>query len=177
MDEILKVIRKSDYNIVEQLGQTPSKISMLSLLLCSKAHAQALIKFLKNEHVPQKTTAVQFENSVASLTADNDLGFSDADLTLMGKNHNKALHISIECKGTTMAHVLVDTGSSLNVLPKGALDRLDCDGLVLKPSDIVVKAFDGSKRMVHGEVDLPIKVGSQVFNSTFSGNSISLCGQ
>ena len=109
----------------------------------------------------------QFKNCVASLTVDNGVGFSDADLTQMGKNHNKALHVSIECKGTTMAHVLVDTGSSLNVLPKGALDRLDCDGLVLKPSDIVVKAFDGSKRMVHGEVDLSIQVGYQVFNSTF----------
>ena len=66
-----------------------------------------------------------------------------------------------------MAHVLVDTESSLNVLPKGAFDRLDYDGFVLKSNEIVVRAFDGSKRMVHGEVDLPIKVGSQVFNSTF----------
>ena len=61
----------------------------------------------------------------------------------------------------------MDTGSSLNVLPKGALDRLDCEGLVLKPSDIMARAFDGSKSMVHGEVNLPIKVGYQVFNSTF----------
>ena len=53
MEEILKIIRKSDYKIVEQLGQTPPKISMLSLFLCSEAHAQALIKFLKNSHVPQ----------------------------------------------------------------------------------------------------------------------------
>ena len=29
------------------------------------------------------------------------------------------------------------------------------------------RAFDESKRTVHGEVDLPIKVGSQIFNSTF----------
>ena len=57
--------------------------------------------------------------------------------------------------------------SSLNVFPKGALDRLDCEGLVLKPSDIMVRAFDGSKRMVYGEVDIPIKVGTQIFNSTF----------
>ena len=41
------------------------------------------------------------------------------------------------------------------------------EGLVLKSSDIIVRAFDGSKRMVHGEVDLPIKVGSHIFNSTF----------
>ena len=50
----------------------------------------------------------------------------------------------------------------MNVLPKNALDRLDCEGLTLKPSNI-----DGSKRMVHGEVDIPIKVGSQTFDSTF----------
>ena len=63
--------------------------------------------------------------------------------------------------------MLVDTGSSLNVLPKGALDCLDCENLILKPSDIIVRVFDGSKRTVHGEVDLPIKVGTQIFNSTF----------
>ena len=66
-----------------------------------------------------------------------------------------------------MDHVLVDTGSSLNVLPKGALDRLDYEGVVLKPNDIIVRAFDGSKIMVHREVYLPIKVGSQIFESTF----------
>ena len=73
------------------------------------------------------------------------------------------LHVSIECRGTTMAHLLVDTVSSLNVLPKKALDRLDYEGLTLKPSNIVVRAFDGSKRMVHREVDIPVKVGSQTF--------------
>ena len=104
---------------------------------------------------------------MASLTADNGLGFSDVDLTPKGRNHNDALHISVECQGTTLAHVLVDIGSSLNVLPKKALDRLDCEGLELKPSDIIVRAFDGSKRMVHGEVDIPIKVGTEVFKSTF----------
>ena len=77
------------------------------------------------------------------------------------------LYVSIECRGTTLSHVLVDTDSSLNVLPKKALDRLDCEGLTLKPNNIVVRAFDSSKRMVHGEVDIPIKVGTQTFNSTF----------
>ena len=124
---------------------------MLSLLLCSDAHARALIKLLKKAHVPHDTTMDQFENCVASLTADNGLGFSNAGLTPLGKNHNKALHVSVECKGTTLAHVLVEIGSSLNVPPKGVLDRLDCEGLVLKPSDIIVRAFDGSKRTVHGE--------------------------
>ena len=105
---------------------------MLSLLLCSEAHARALVKFMKTNHAPQETSAYQFENCVAILTVDNGLGFSGADLTSARKTHNKALHVCIECKATTLAHVLVDTGSSLNVSPKGALDRLDCEGLVLK---------------------------------------------
>ena len=96
MDEILKIIKRSDFKIVEQLGKTPSKISMLSLLLCSDAHARTLIKFLKKAHVPHETTTDQFENCVASLKTDNGLGFSDADLTPLGKNHNKALHVSVK---------------------------------------------------------------------------------
>ena len=140
---------------------------MLSLFLYSEAHAKALIAFLKTAHVPQETSTAQFKDCVASLTADNGLGFSDADLTAKGRNRNDALHVSIECRGTTLAHILVDIRSSLNILPKKVLDRLDCEWLVLKPSNIVVRAFDGSKRMVHGEVDVPVKVGYQTFASTF----------
>ena len=73
MEEILKIIKTRNYNVVEQLGQTPSKIFMLALLLCSEAHAKALIRFLKTAHVPQETSADQFQDCVASLTADNVL--------------------------------------------------------------------------------------------------------
>ena len=60
MEEILRIIKKSDYDVVEQLGQTPSKISMLAFLLCSEAHVKALVKFLKTAHVPQETSTDQF---------------------------------------------------------------------------------------------------------------------
>ena len=115
---------------------------MLSLLLCFEAHAQALMKFLKNAHVSQDISVDQFGSYVASLTTDNRLGFSDADLTPEGRNHNRALYVSIEYRGTTLDHVLIDIDSSLTVLPKGALDRLDCEGVMLKPSNIIVRAFD-----------------------------------
>ena len=104
---------------------------------------------------------------MASLTAGNGLSFSDTDLTPKGRKHNDALHVSIECRGTMLAHNLVDTGSSLNVLPKITLDWLACEGLTLKPRNIIVRAFDGSKRIVHEEVDILIKVGTQTFDSTF----------
>lgn len=45
-NEFLKLIRKSDYKVVDQLQQTPSKISILSLLLNFEAHREALLKEL-----------------------------------------------------------------------------------------------------------------------------------
>ena len=104
---------------------------------------------------------------MASISTSNGLGLTDFDLHLEGRKHNKALHISIDIVKTTISYVLVDTGSSLNVLPKSALMKLDYEGVVLRPSDLVVKAFDRSKRTVFGKVDFPIKIGPRIFYVTF----------
>lgn len=46
-DEVLHLIKISEFNIVEQLLQTPSKIYVLSLLMNSEAHREALQKVLE----------------------------------------------------------------------------------------------------------------------------------
>ncbi|XP_050876947.1 uncharacterized protein LOC127080679 [Lathyrus oleraceus] len=97
----------------------------------------------------------------------NGLGFIDSDLSVEGRSLNKAFHVSIECKGTTLSRVLVDTRSSLNVLPKSSLMKIDYPGVEICPSDLRVRAFDDSQRSIFGEVDLPIKVGPQIFTVTF----------
>ena len=121
VEELMKIIKRSDYKIVEQLNQTPSKISILSLLLSSESHRNALMKVLSAAYVPQDISVNQLEGVAAGITAGRSLGFSDEDLPPEGRCHNKALHISIECADTTLSRVLVDTGSSLNVLPKTTL--------------------------------------------------------
>lgn len=103
---------------------------------------------------------------MASTSTDNGLGFTDFDLPPEGRNHDKALHISMECKGTTLSRVLVDIGSSLNVLPKSTLMKIDNAGVKLHPSDLIVRAFDGSRRALFGEVDLLAKIGPRVFDTT-----------
>lgn len=167
VEEFLRLIKKSDYKLVDQLNQTPSKISMLALLMSSEAHREALMKFLRAAHVPQEISANQCEAVVANISASSCLGFNDDEFPPEGRNHNKALHISIECVDTVLSRVLVDTGSSLNVLPKNSLSKLTIEGLVMKPSSLIVRAFDGSRRTVIGEVDLPMKVGPHIFFITF----------
>ena len=47
-EEFLKIIKKSDYRVVDQLHQTPAKISILSLLINSEAHRDSLMKVLSS---------------------------------------------------------------------------------------------------------------------------------
>lgn len=167
VEELLRLIRKSDYKVIDHLRQTLSKISILSLLLCSKAHSNALMKLLSSSFVSQNINVNQLERVMASISADNSLDFKDFDLPPEGRNHNKALYTSMECKGTTLSCVLVDTGSSLNVLPKSALMKIDYARVKLRPSVLIVRAFDGSRKAIFGEVYLPVKIGPQVFGTTF----------
>ncbi|KAI5431515.1 hypothetical protein KIW84_035629 [Lathyrus oleraceus] len=166
-DEMLRLIKKSEYNVVDQLLQTPSKISVLSLLLNSEPHREALQKVLGVAYVDHDVTIEQFDNIVANITACNTLSFCDADLLEEGRDHKMALHISMNCKSDAMSNVLVDTGSSLNVLPKTTLSRLSYQGPPMRQNGVVVKAFDGSRKTVIGEVDLPIKIGPSDFQVTF----------
>ncbi|XP_058746121.1 uncharacterized protein LOC131618991 [Vicia villosa] len=167
MEEFLKIIKKSEYKVVDQLSQTQSKISILQLLLCSETHRNALLRLLGTAFVPPEISVNQLEGVVSNINAGNGLGFTDADLPSEGRKHNRALHISVECKGTMLSRVLVDNGSSLNVLPKSSLMRLDYSGVEIRPSELTVRAFDGSKRSVFGEVDLPVMIGPQLFTITF----------
>ncbi|RDY05523.1 hypothetical protein CR513_10637, partial [Mucuna pruriens] len=70
-------------------------------------------------------------------------------------------------RGYTIAKVLIDNGSSLNVMPKATLHKLYLPNATLKNNPVVVKAFDGSKREVMGEITLPIRIAPKTFNITF----------
>ncbi|KAI5420203.1 hypothetical protein KIW84_044114 [Lathyrus oleraceus] len=87
-DEVLRLIKKSEFNIMEQLIQSPSKISMLSLLMNSKAHREALQKVLEQAYVEHNVTMDQFDHIVANITSCNNLSFCDEELPEQGINHN-----------------------------------------------------------------------------------------
>lgn len=109
-DEALRLIKKSEFNIAEQLLQTPSKIFVLSLLINSEAHRESLQKVIEQAYVEHDVMVDQFDYIVANITLCNNLSFSDEEILEEGRNHNPALHISINCKEDALSNVLVDTG-------------------------------------------------------------------
>ncbi|XP_027192674.1 uncharacterized protein [Cicer arietinum] len=165
--EFLKIIKQSEYKIVDQLNHTPTRISLLSLLMNSESHRKLLMKILNEAHVTHDITVDKFGGIINNITANNHLTFTDDELPTEGRGHNKALHISVMCLDHIMSRVLIDNGSSLNVISKSTLAKLPCDGTYMRPSPMVVRAFDGSRREVMGEIDLPIQIGPVTFEITF----------
>ena len=108
-----------------------------------------------------------FSSLIGNITSCNNLSFYDDELPDEGRNHNLALHISMNCKHALLSNVLIDNGSALNVIPRSTLMKLKYHGIPMHPSGIIVKAFDGSRKSIIGEVDLPIHIGPHLFLITF----------
>lgn len=77
------------------------------------------------------------------------------------------LDISMNCQEDDMSNVLVDTGSSLNFMPKSTMSKPSYQGAPMRFSGVVVKAFDGSKKNVIEEVNLMFKIGTCLFQIMF----------
>jgi hypothetical protein len=165
--DFLRIIKSSEYSIVKQLSKMPSHISVLSLLLASESHRKALLKVLNEAYVPEDITGPSFENMVTSILVTNQLTFSDDELPPEGRGHTKALYISIKTNDRVVSRVLIDNGSALNVCPLSTLEKLDIDPTRVRINSMVVRAFDGTRREVLGEIDLPVEIGPQVYDINF----------
>jgi hypothetical protein len=165
--DFLRIIKSSEYSVVKQLSKMPSHISVLALLLASESHRKALLKVLNEAYVPEDITGPSFENMVTSILVTNQLTFSDDELPPEGRGHVKALYISVKTNDRIVSRVLIDNGSALNVCPLSTLEKLDIDPTRVRVTSMVVRAFDGTRREVLGEIDLPVEVGPQVYNVNF----------
>ena len=157
--EFLRIIQQSEYKIIEQLNKTPARVSILELLMSSEPYWALLIKVLNEAHVAQDISVKDFEGIAKNITANNYLTFAEEEIPAEGRGHNRALPVSVKCMDHVMAKVLIDNGSSLNVMPKSTLEKLPFNASHLRPSAMIVRAFDGSHREVRGEIDLPVQVG------------------
>ncbi|XP_038713488.1 uncharacterized protein LOC120007365 [Tripterygium wilfordii] len=99
MQEFLKIVRQSEYMIVDQLKKTPAKISILELIMSSEPHRKVLLRMLNQAYVPEKIPTESFDGIVGNVLATHLLSFTEEEIPDEGMGHNKALHISAMCRG------------------------------------------------------------------------------
>ncbi|XP_031394222.1 uncharacterized protein LOC116205712 [Punica granatum] len=171
-EAFMKVIKASEYKVVEQMAKSPAHISLLALLLGSEPHREALLRVLTAAQVPKETPPDRIEETVGSIFS-NTISFSDDELPFEGWSHSRALHIVCKCNNYIIGRVMIDNGSALNVCPVTTLKQMNVDLNQVRPSKTAVRALNGSLREVNGEIDLLIDVGSCSFSITFQVLDIS----
>ncbi|PKI73788.1 hypothetical protein CRG98_005821, partial [Punica granatum] len=123
-EAFMKIMKASEYKVVEQMAKSPAHISLLAFLLDSKPHREALLRVLTSAQ------CLQMNNYI-------------------------------------IGRVMIDNGSALNVCPVTTLKQMNVDLNRVRLSKTAVRAFDGSRREVNGEIDLLIDVGPCSFSITF----------
>ena len=143
--EFLCIIQQSEFKVIEQLNKTPTRVSLLELFMSFEPHRALLVKVLNEAHVAQDISVEGFGGLVNNITANNYLTFAEEEIPAEGRGHNKAWHVSVKCMDHVMAKVHINNGSSLNVMPKSTLEKLPFNASHLRPSSMVVHAFDSSR--------------------------------
>ncbi|PKI56502.1 hypothetical protein CRG98_023140 [Punica granatum] len=113
----MKVIKASEYKVVEQMGKSLAHISLLALFQSFEPHRDALLKVLTNAQVPKDTAPNRIEETVNSIF------------------------------------------SIRSPLPKMSFHlKMNVDISRIRASKTTVRAFDGSRSEVNGEIDLLIDI-------------------
>ena len=74
-DEFLKIMKQSEYDVVEQLKKTPARIFLLSLILSSESHRKALQRVLDEAFVKPDVTPKNMVNMVDPIKHVNVITF------------------------------------------------------------------------------------------------------
>ncbi|XP_069143297.1 uncharacterized protein [Solanum lycopersicum] len=166
-EEFWRRMQLKDYSIVKHLEKTPAQISVWALLMSSQSHRQALMKALDDTYVPSGTSSDNVAAMIHRVIQGHRISFCDDELPSEGRAHNKALHITVVCRGKIVNRVLVDDGYGLNICPLSTLKQLRFDLGKLEKNQVNVRVFDGVQRETLGAVNLIIQMGPVEFEAKF----------
>ncbi|XP_015078373.1 uncharacterized protein LOC107022209 [Solanum pennellii] len=166
-EEFWRRMQPKDYSIFKHLEKTPAQISVWALLMSSWSHRQALMKALEDTYVPSGMSSDNVAAMIHQVIRGHRISFCDDELPAKGRSHNKALYVTVICRGKVVNRVLVDDGSGLNICPLYTLKQLRFDLRKLEQNQVNVRAFDGVQRDTLGAVNLTIQMGPAVFEEKF----------
>ncbi|XP_070013654.1 uncharacterized protein [Nicotiana sylvestris] len=172
-EEFWRKMQCSGYSVVDQLKKTPAQISLMSLLMSSDSHRNALVKVLNEAYVPAETTSEHLETMVAQILEARKISFHEDELPPEGLSHNKALHLTVKCRDKIVSRVLIDYGSALTICPISTLKALGIDVGKVRESHVNIRAFDGAQMSAIGEIDLALQIGPVEFIIEFQVLDIS----
>ena len=123
------------YDVITHLRRIPARLSVYEALQLSREAREALIKALVNEDVRDAYLA----ESAGVAECAETITFTDEDLLLGDRQHNRPLFVSGDLGGERINRILLDAGSAVNILPLKTLQRLGYGPSQLKKTSLVIQ--------------------------------------
>ncbi|XP_019226535.1 PREDICTED: uncharacterized protein LOC109207991 [Nicotiana attenuata] len=98
--------------------------------------------------------------------AGNVLAFSEEDFETLSHPHNDALVISFLLNNIRIKHVLVDPGSSANIIRSTVIEQLGLLDRII-PTSRILNGFNMASEATEREIILPINISDAVQDTRF----------
>jgi hypothetical protein len=88
------------------------------------------------------------------------INFTDDDLLIGTADHNRPLYITENCGGQKIDRILVDAGSSINIMPLKTLKIITLDVKNLSDEKVIIHDFNQNSQKALGAIILNLQCGS-----------------
>uniref|UniRef100_A0A7N2L0M9 RNA-directed DNA polymerase n=1 Tax=Quercus lobata TaxID=97700 RepID=A0A7N2L0M9_QUELO len=151
---------------LSSLEKFQSQVDEVEPLQSPTSPKEVLTRALEEPEIyaPHTNTLQQTQGCYA---CSPDLTFTDEDLLLGSKPHNRPLYVSGYAREQRIERILVDGGSAVNILPKMTMKRLGFTMEELSHSRLVIQGFNQGGQRAIGLIHLELSIGELKSNVLF----------
>src|SRR5438270_7641847 len=131
----------SCFDILKQLAQIPTRITLLELLKLSRTTREALREALANADT--FATHIFTKEALTAINRANSISFSDEDLQVRGM-HDRPLCFTGYIGSTVITRIQVDQGSALSIMPLRIMSYLMIPQSKLSATNTVIAGFNAN---------------------------------
>ncbi|XP_077232168.1 uncharacterized protein LOC143866954 [Tasmannia lanceolata] len=92
--------------------------------------------------------------------------FTEADYGTIDRQHDDAMVVRLTIANFNVGRILIDTGSSVNVLHQDAFAKMDISSDRVEPVDWSILGLSGREVKVRGKIKLPVTFGAHPIQRT-----------
>src|SRR3954469_17278860 len=127
------------FDILKQLAQIPTRITLLELLKLSRATQEALREALADADT--FATHIFTKEALTAINCANSISFSDEDLQVRGM-HDRPLYFTAYIGSTVITRIQVAQGSALSIMPLRIMSYLMIPRSKLSATNTVIAEFN-----------------------------------
>ncbi|KAA0056790.1 ty3-gypsy retrotransposon protein [Cucumis melo var. makuwa] len=148
----------------EEVSKDLSRFNVDDLLSLPQETKTILINALLNLAASSSSApTATYENTPYCMSID----FSDEDLLLGSKLHNRPLYVSRCVREQRVDRILIDNGSAVNIMPKSTMRQLGILMDELSNSKLVIQGFNQGSQRVIGMIRLELIIGDLKASALF----------